>query len=227
MKLENTCKSIILIQFIQGYLNSITTSSPQPPAGTPRLPRLGQNRARAGPRGSRARLVRAARSPKHRPSPEQRPGVHHAGQKLGCGQQVPPPAKLRPQPREEVVQMRDQEAADLQRDAHDGATGEQREEDHAVGDQLRGDSEEPDGGLHAALVLVGRVAEGYEEGREEDVVGSLEEGSVSPGDFVQSLSRLASFLLKAAEAKERKRVKRCRVLKTTRQSMGKPAESSI
>ena len=116
--------------------------------------------------------------------------------------------------------MRNEEPADLQRYAGGAAAREEGHDDHAVRHELRGDGEEPDRSFLAALVLVRGVAEGDEESREEGEVGPVYEGRVAPGHFVEDLSRLASPLLNAEHAKERQEVKRCRVLKTTRASMG-------
>lgn len=90
--------------------------------------------------------------------------------------------------------MRDEETADLQRDASSAAAGEKGHDDHAVRHELRGDGEEPDHGLLPTLVLMGGVAEGNEESGEEGEVGAINKRRVAPGDFVESLSRLASLL---------------------------------
>jgi hypothetical protein len=59
--------------------------------------------------------------------------------------------------------MRDEQACNLQWDVHDALWIQKRQDNHAVGDQLGRDGEEPEGRLTAALVLVGRVAGGENE----------------------------------------------------------------
>lgn len=120
------------------------------------------------------------------------------------GQKIPPSAELGPQPREEVVQVRNEEAADLQRDARGTPAGEEGHENHAVRHELRGDSEEPDHGFLAALVLMRRVAEGDEECREECEIGPIDEWRVAPGDLVESLPRLALSSPQSSVRHERK-----------------------
>ena len=87
--------------------------------------------------------------------------------------------------------MRNEEAADLQGDASGAAAREEGHDDHAVRHELRGDSKEPDHSFLSTLVLMGGVAKCNEESGEEGEIGAINKRRVAPGDFVESLSRLA------------------------------------
>ena len=125
--------------------------------------------------------------------------------------------------------MCNEQTDDLQRQLTHAALGDNGNKDHAVHHKLSRHGEEPDHDLLAALVLVGGVTEGYEEGGEKGVGGPGDEWCVAPRDFIQGLIEVS---LSSSQCLERyreneKRLKRCRALKTTRASMRKPAEPSI
>lgn len=85
--------------------------------------------------------------------------------KPGRSQQVGPPAELRVDATQEIVQMRRQKASDLVR--HGVRVHEQAPDDHAVGHRLGRDGEEEKPGLLATLVLMVGIAESQDQGLDQ------------------------------------------------------------
>lgn len=129
----------------------------------PRLPRVGKDRAGRCPRaaaGVRLPNGGAVLAVQHPGSPKQ------IGDKAGRLQVILATSKLGPQARQEIVQVGRKNAADLKWNRC--RVHEQRHQEHAIRQRLRGHCEKEEVRLLATLVLIGCVGHRNDEPVKEE-----------------------------------------------------------